>query len=102
MIETDSDLEDFEEFYDAPLEFMDSFERSVQMSAEVKLDGDSNDSDANAGPSTPESLRRLALRQAKLQNGATTHEDRDYVDDLASGSFSSSLDKIQLKKSKYR
>ena len=102
MIETDSDLEDFEEFYDAPLEFMDSFERSVQMSTEVKVDGESSDSDANIGRSTPESLRRLALRQAKFQNGSAAYEGQDYVDNLASGSFSSSLDKIQLHKSKYR
>ena len=92
-------MEDFEEFYDAPLEFMDSFERSVQCSTEVKLNGDSLDSDMQSSCETGDILNN------PLQNGGKNYENRDDFQEITDGDFGClpvKGDILQLKKSKYR
>ena len=82
---------------------MDSFERSVQMSTEVKLNGDSIELDVKK--ENPQDLRVLALQKAKLQNGFDDRFGHVRFDDLKEGEFGelqSSFEKLQLKKSKYR
>jgi len=101
LIETDSDLEDFEEFYDAPLDFMDSFERSMQISTEVILDGENDESDDRRG--NLQVSRVSALQKGELQNGLDGYHVS--FDDLKEGEFydiKSDLEQLDLHKSKYR
>ena len=101
LIETDSDLEDFEEFYDAPLDFMDSFERSMQISTEVILDGEDDESDDRRG--NLQVSRVSALQKGELQNGLDGYHVS--FDDLKGGEFydiKSDLEQLDLQKSKYR
>ncbi|XP_065062635.1 oxysterol-binding protein-related protein 1-like [Rhopilema esculentum] len=105
VIETDSDLEDFEEFYDAPLEFMDSFERSVQMSTEVKPNGTFTAIRENPGKDSLDGLPLEELRKPRFQNGATILEEKAILDEIREGCFGdvqNSPEKLQLNKSKYR
>lgn len=103
MIETDSDLEDFEEFYDAPLEFMDSFENSVQISTEVSLNGDSIE--LKERKNNADDMNAPGLENAILENGLDARVGHVTFAELSKGDFgeiNTGLANLQLQKKKFR
>lgn len=97
-------MEDFEEFYDAPLEFMDSFERSVQMSTEVRLNGESGGESENKEDKERD-FSMLTLQNSKFQNGSESQVGHVKFEDLRMGAFgdlNQGLNEVQLQKNKFR
>eukprot|EP00794_Sanderia_malayensis_P011998 gene11998-13236_t len=98
VIEHESDLEDFEEFYDAPLEFMDSFESSVQLSTEVRLNGDS----VEAADSRVATTNEKADNPGLLTNGDSPAPIVNFRDGDFGETAMATVDGIQLKKYRKR
>ena len=82
---------------------MDSFERSMQISTEVKLDGETEE--LNDKRENPRDLRAVALRNSELRNGLEKYMGHVSFDDIKEGEFGdiqTNLENLELQKSKYR
>ena len=82
---------------------MDSFERSMQISSEVRLDGEIVE--LIEKPENPHDLQVVELQKTEIQNGLADYTGHVSFDDLAQGEFAdiqTKLDHLDLDKSKYR